>query len=43
MVAQPRDAQQAVAAAQQGREELEEMLRLDRARRGREQVTGWGP
>ena len=43
MVAQPRDAQQAVAAAQQGREELEEMLRLDRARRSREQVTGWGP
>ncbi len=43
MVAQPRDAQSAVAAAQAGREELEEMLRLDRARRGREQVTGWGP
>jgi glutathione-regulated potassium-efflux system ancillary protein KefC len=43
MVAQPRDAQAAGAAAQQGREELEEMLRLDRARRGREQVTGWGP
>jgi glutathione-regulated potassium-efflux system ancillary protein KefC len=43
MVAQPRDAQQAVAAAQQGREELAEMLRLDRARRSREQVTGWGP
>lgn len=43
MVAQPRDEQQAVAAAQRGREELEEMLRLDRARRSREQVTGWGP
>jgi glutathione-regulated potassium-efflux system ancillary protein KefC len=43
MVAQPRDAQQAVAAAQQGREELEEMLRRDRARRSREQISGWGP
>jgi glutathione-regulated potassium-efflux system ancillary protein KefC len=43
MIAQPRDEQQAVAAAQQGREELEEMLRLDRARREREQISGWGP
>ena len=39
----PRDERQAVAAAQQGREELETMLRLDRTRREREQVTGWGP
>jgi glutathione-regulated potassium-efflux system ancillary protein KefC len=43
MVAQPRDEQAAVAAAQQGREELAEMLRLDRERHAREQVTGWGP
>jgi glutathione-regulated potassium-efflux system ancillary protein KefC len=43
MVAQPRDGQAAVAAAQQGREELAEMLRLDRERHAREQITGWGP
>jgi glutathione-regulated potassium-efflux system ancillary protein KefC len=43
MIGQPRDEQQAVAAAQRGREELEEMLRLDRARRSREQASGWGP
>ena len=43
MVEAPRDERQAVAAAQQGREELETMLRLDRTRREREQVTGWGP
>jgi len=43
MVAQPRNEQQAVAAAQQGREELEEMLRRDRVRREREQISGWGP
>jgi glutathione-regulated potassium-efflux system ancillary protein KefC len=43
MVEQARDEQQAVAAAQQGREELEEMLRRDRARLDREQITGWGP
>ena len=43
MVAQPRGAQAAVAAAQQGREELAEMLRLDRERSERERVAGWGP